>query len=103
MLLVVIEDYQLNRAAETNCYEGFLASQVVLLDTETSKQLWPESPKSKSIKVGFEAEDRGRNVAAQRLVAACAYCTTRYLYNCRKNKFSCSEDRTGVGWEQWNK
>ena len=103
VLLVVVEDYQLNSAAETNCYEGFLAAQVAILDTATEEQLWPESPKSKSIKVGFEAESRGPTVAAQRLVAACAYCTTRYLYNCRKSKFNIAEDRTGTGWEQWNR
>lgn len=103
VLLAVIDDYQLRQLSETNCYEGFLATQVVLIDTATAEQLWPESMKSKSIKVGFEADDRGPNVAAQRLVAACAYCTIRYLYNCRKSRFSISEDRTGIGWEQWNK
>lgn len=103
VMLAVIEDYQLHEVAEAGCYEGFLAAQVVLLDTATAEQLWPEPPKSKGIKVGFEIDNRGRIVAAQRLVAACAYCTTRYLYNCRKSRFSIAEDRSGIGWKDWNK
>jgi hypothetical protein len=109
VLLIAVEDYQLRKTEEGGCYDGFLAAQVVLLDTATGEQLWPQSPNSKSIKVGFETERRGetadarRLVAAQRLVAACAYCTTRYLYNCLKSKFSIAEDRDRTGWEEWGK
>lgn len=103
VLLVVIEDYQLEKMAETNYYKGFLSTRAVLLDVASGEKLWPKSARSRSVKVGFEVEGRGREIAVARLVAACAHCTTRYLYNCRKNKFKIAEDRSRVGWESWKK
>ena len=103
VLFVVVEDYHLRKIAQEGGHEGFLAARVVLLDTATEGQLWPEAPKSKSIKVGFETEGRGQTVAAQRLVAACAYCMTRYLYNCPKSKFSVTEDKSRIGWQEWER
>lgn len=101
VLLVVLEDYQLDEMAETGYYRGFLGARAVLLDTATGEKLWPKSARSKSIKVGFEIEDRGQDVATARLVAASAYCTVRYLYDCPKNKFRIIEDRSGIGRESW--
>ena len=103
VLLVIIEDYQLHEIAETNYYKGFLSAQTVLFDTATGEKLWPESAKSKGIKVGFEVEEHGREVAIARLTSACAYCTTRYLYDCPKNKFKIAEDKSGIGWGNWEK
>ena len=103
VLLVIIEDYQLDEMAETGYYKGFLDVQTVLLNVAADEKLWPESAESKSIRVGFEVEDRGRAVALARLATASAYCTVRYLYNCPKNKFRIAEDRSSVGWEGWRK
>ncbi|MHC4158703.1 MAG: hypothetical protein ACYSSO_06460 [Planctomycetota bacterium] len=103
VLLVVVEDYKLNEVAEGNYYEGFLGTRSALFDTATGEKLWPKSAASKSVTVGFEVEPRGRKVAVARLAMACAHCTTRYLYNCPKNRFKIIEDRSRVGWEKWQK
>lgn len=103
VLLVVLEDYQLDEIAETGYHKGFLSTRTVLFDTAGGEKLWPKSAKSKSIKVGFEFEDRGREVAIARLVTASAYCTVRYLYDCPKNKFRITEDKSRIGWENWRK
>jgi len=102
VLLVMIEDYQLNEVAETGYYSGFLGAQTVLFETATGGKLWPESAKGKSIRVGFEAEQE-QEAAVDRLVDACTHCTTRYFYNCPKDKFKVFDDRSNVGWEEWKK
>ena len=103
VLLVMVEDYQLHKMPEADYYKGSLSSRVVLLDTATGKKLWPESAKSKSIKVGFEIEQRGQEVAVKRLAAGCAHCIVRYLYDCPKNKFKIADDKSDVAWKSWNK
>jgi len=103
VLLVIIDDYQLHKIAETDYYKGSLNTQTILLETATGEKLWPKSVKSKSIKVGFEVEERGRESAVKRLVKACAYCTVRYFYNCPKDKFKIFDDKSDVGWESWER
>ena len=103
ILSVMLEDYQLSEVAETGYYGGFLGVQTALFETATGGKLWPESAESKSIRVGFEVEEQGREAAVGRLVAACAHCTTRYFYNCPKGKFKIFDDRSNVGWEEWKK
>ena len=98
VLLVEIGSYELNKIAETNYYEGFLSVQSVFLDVATGEKIWPESAKSKSIKVGFDIESRGQEIAVKRLAAASAHCLVRYLYDCPKNEFKITDDRSGIGW-----
>ena len=103
VLLVVVEDYQLGELPEAGYYRAIMNVRAVLLDVATGEKLWPESAKNKSIQVGFELEQRGREIAAKRLTAACAHCIVRYLYNCSKNKFKIFDDRSNIGWKSWNK
>ncbi len=98
VLLVMIEDYQLHEMAETGYYKGLLNTRTILLDAATAEKLWPKSAESKSIKVGFEVGERGRESALKRLVRACAYCTVRYLYDCPRNKFKIFDDKSDIGW-----
>ena len=103
VLLVVIEDYQLNAMPEAGYYQGLLSARAVLFETATGEKLWPESEKSKSVKVGFEVEEGGREVSVRRLVSACAYCTVRYFYDCPEDKFKIADDRSSAGWKDWGK
>ncbi len=103
VLLVTIEDCQLSEVGEPNYYKGLLSARAALLDTASGKKLWPKSDDSKSISVGFDIEERGREIAVIRLAGACAYCTVRYLYDCPRNKFEISEDRSDVDWGRWDK
>lgn len=98
VLLVAIEDYYLDEMGGSGYYGGFLVVRSILLDTTTGEKLWPESARGKTIKVGFDAERRGKLAAVARLATACAFCTTRYLYDCPKNKFRIIEDKTEIGW-----
>ena len=68
-------------------------------DVTKEEKLWPESEESKSIKVGFEVEQRGKEIAIKRLAAAVAHCAVRHFYDCPKNKFKIPEDRSRINWE----
>lgn len=103
VLLVMLEDYQLNEMPEADYYQGFLNARTILFDTATGEKLWPKSARSKSIKAGFEVESYGQEVAVKRLMNACAHCTVRHFYNCPKDKFKIFDDRSGVGWQDWDK
>ena len=103
VLLVMVENYRLSEMAETGYHTGFLGAQTILLETATGEKLWPESSKSKSIRVGFEVEKSGQEVAVERLTAACARCIVRYLYDCPKGKFKIADDESNIGWESWRK
>lgn len=101
VLLVMVNGYELNRIAETGYYKGFLSVQSILLDAATGEKLWPESARSKIIKVGFEVESRGREAAVARLVSALAHCTVRSFYDCPADEFKIFDDRSNIGWESW--
>ena len=103
VLLVIIENYQLHEVAETETdyHKGVLDVRAALVETATGEMLWPDSTESKSIKVGFEVESRGREAGVARLAGGCAHCIVRYLYNCPKKQFNISDDRSGIGWKSW--
>ena len=103
VLLVTIADYQLRGMTEADYYKGHLNTETILIDVATGEKLWPKSAKSKSVKVGFEVERNGQQAAVKRLASACAYCMTRYFYDCPKKKFKIADDKSGVGWESWDK
>lgn len=98
VLLVDIGGYELNKIAEVSYYEGFLGVRSVFLDVATGEKIWPESAKSKSIKVGFDVESGGQEIAVKRLTAASAYCLVRYFYDCPKNEFKIADERGTIGW-----
>jgi hypothetical protein len=103
VLLVIVNIYELNKIPDMSYLKGFLAARALLLDTTMETRLWPESGESKSLKVGFEAEGRGKDVAVARLVGALAHCATRGLYDCPVDKYEIADDRSGIGWESWLK
>ena len=99
VLLVEIGGYELNRIAETSYYEGFLSIQSVFFDVASKEKIWPEYAKSKIIKVGFDIESRGQEIAVKRLVIASAYCLVRYFYDCPKNEFKIADERrSSISW-----
>lgn len=102
VLVVMVENFQLEQIPDTKLYKGLLDTQSVLIDVRTGEKLWPKSEQSRIVRVGFETESRGQDVAVSRLAMASAYCTTRYLYDCYKNKFRIMEDRSRAGTESWD-
>ena len=72
-----------------------------LVETSDAKKIWPEETKSKTVKVGFEVTDGGRQMAVNRLAKACAYCITRYFYDCSKYEFKISDERMDKVWQDW--
>ncbi len=101
VLYVDIDNYQLRQMPQEGYLNGFLSGRAVLLETKTGGQLWPTGGGSKSIKVGFEVENRGKDIAVKRLAMAFAYCTVRYLYDCPESEFKIFEDRSGIQWQKW--
>lgn len=100
VLVVEIEDYKMNQLADTEYYNGFLGVKGALFDTE-GRKLWPMEGEGRSVKVGFDGGENGQEAAVKRLVNACAYCTTRYLYNCPKYKFKIFDERSHSSWSDW--
>jgi hypothetical protein len=98
VLLVMIEDYQVGEVAGSGYYNGFLSAQAAIFEASGEK-VWPESAENKSIKVSFETGEKGQEAAVKRLVNACAYCTSRYFYNCPKYKFKIFDEKRDIGWE----
>lgn len=103
VLLVTINTYELNKIPDMSYLKGFLGARASLLDTTTGTRLWPESGESRGLKVGFEAEGKGKDVAVARLVGALAHCATRSFYDCPMDKYKIADDRSGIGWEKWLK
>ncbi len=101
VLLVVLNGFSMSKLPDVDFYNGALSCRVILIDVESAKKLWPTEG-AKMVMVGFEFDVRGQEMAVKRLANAAAYCATRYLYDCRKNKFKIADDRSGVGWNQWN-
>jgi len=101
VLFIVLDNYELYEMAGTGYYKGNLSGQVVLLDTASGEKLWPRLEQSKTVRVGFEVESRGQEAGVMRLVRDFAHCTTRYFYNCRKDKFKIADDRSDAAWENW--
>ncbi len=98
VLLVVVEDYHLSMTPEERYYRGGLSTKSVIFDTASGKKVWPQVKSSKSVRVGFEVEQRGQEIAIKRLMGSSAYCTVRYFYNCVVDKFKIGDDRTHIGW-----
>jgi hypothetical protein len=94
VLLVTIENYQLDEVAGSGYYNGSLEAKAAIYDAN-GETVW----EGRSVQVGFDTGERGRDEAVRRLVNACAYCITRYLYNCPEYKFKISEEGGKTGWE----
>jgi len=99
VLLVVVSNFQVSPIGDSGYYNGLLDAQAMLIDVASGQKVWPALEQSKIVKVGFESQRTGSDAAAVRLSVAAAHCITRYLYDCRKNKFKISEERTDIGWE----
>lgn len=100
VLFVVVSDYKLSGMGDTGYLNVSLDVQASLIKVSTGEKVWPPVEPAKIVRVGFEAERHGDDVAAVRLAAATAHCVTRYLYDCPKNQFKISEEKTDIGWEK---
>jgi hypothetical protein len=98
VLLVTVEDYELSEMAGTGYYNGFLGAKAAIFEAGEEK-VWPGEGEGKSIEVSFDTGERGKEEAVKRLANACAYCITRYLYNCPEYKFKIFDEGTKTEWE----
>ena len=101
VLVVMIDDFQMSQLVDSGYYKAILDAKAILFNSVTGVQLWPAGEKGKIIKVGFEIEQGGRDIATSRLASAAAYCTVRFFYNCPKDEFKIADDRSGVGFNEW--
>jgi hypothetical protein len=95
ILLVTIEDYQVSEVAGSGYYNGSLSVQAAVYEASGEK-VW----EGRSVEVGFDTGERGREEAVERLVSACAHCITRYLYNCPAYKFRIFDEGSKGDWEE---
>jgi len=101
-LYVVINEYQLTQISGSNYYKGQLAGLAQLTDVQTGNVLWPDSIDGRGIRVAFDVEQGGYEVAIARLANSFAYCTVRYFYDCPLDEFKIFDDKTHASWQQWD-
>jgi len=93
VLLVEVGRFDLDKMPGTeDYYSGFLAAKASLLDA-SGRVLWPVSEEGRVIRVGFEVEPNGRQVAVARLATAFAHCITRHFYDCPKKKYTIFDEQ----------
>jgi len=103
VLTVNIENYRFQELSETGYYKGHLDVSAALFDTATGEKVWPSgASKGKTVRVGFDIENRGAEIAVRRLAAGSAYCVVRYFYDCPKDKFKIADEEQNLGWEKRN-
>jgi hypothetical protein len=98
VLHVVVSDYKVTQQGDSGYVNASLDAQASLVKVAGGEKLWPTPEASRLIQVGCESERRGPDVVAIRLAAAAARCISRYLYDCPKNQFKISDERTSIGW-----
>jgi len=101
VLYAQIQNFKLTQTAETDYYRGLLDGKAALFDAETGEKLWPLDESGKTILVSYEIEQGNYEAAVGRLARAFAHCTTRYLYNCPVPRYKIYEDKSGMGWKDW--
>jgi len=100
VLAVAISDYQLYEIAGTGNYEGSLRTLSRLYDVPTGERVWPQYSEGKVVQVAFDCDSGRGNAAVIRLVSSTSHCIVRYLYDCPKDSFEFSDEKTGsmFGW-----
>ena len=101
VLFIKIVSLDIQKISDADYFSGQMIVRTALFETATAAQVWPDSDGGKKIKVGFDSERRGREFAIRRLARACAYCTTRYLYNCPKEEFKRFDDKSSIKFQRW--
>ena len=101
VLIADLTGYKLVNIEDSDYYGGSLSGKAFLIDAASSEKLWPADLDNRIIEVGFEVEKSGGQTALARLAAAFAHCTTRFFYDCPRNKFKIAEDKSASAWSQW--
>ncbi len=101
VLTIDIYSFELEQIEDTDYYKGSVNGKAALIDVVRDTKLWPESEDARTIKVGFDTGERDQQKTVERLIADCAHCTTRYLYNCPKDEFKIFDERTDSAWQDW--
>jgi hypothetical protein len=100
VLVADLTDYKFV-VEESSYYGGTLTGRTFIINVDDSRKLWPADSESRKINVSFDIEDRGSEEALRRLAGAFAHCTTRYFFDCPKNKFKIAEDKSNPVWSEW--
>jgi hypothetical protein len=101
VLIVMLDSFNLLNLAGANVYKGSLAGKAILIEASDDKELWPGEG-GKIVSVGFDMES-GQEKALARLSNSFSHCLARYLYDCPAEKFKAADDRSGIGWQEWEK
>jgi len=102
VLAIQITDFELSTFAEEDLFNGTMITKSCLFDANSNK-IWPQDANdtSRQITVGFEDEKATAELAVGKLAAATAHCITRYLYNCKKEKFRIAEEQKELDFYTW--
>jgi hypothetical protein len=102
VLAVQITDFELSTFAEEDLFNGTMITKSRLFDAK-GNNIWPQDANEagRQITVGFEDEKGTAELAVGKLAAATAHCVTRYLYNCKKEKFRIAEEQKELDFYTW--
>ena len=94
ILVADLNVFQLANIEDTAYCSGELSGRVFLIEVAGDRQLWPANAAGRKIDVGFDIEKRGAKPAFERLASSFAHCATRYFYDCPRNRFKISDEKT---------
>ena len=100
VLVVQVQDFDLSTFGEKDLFNGTMTVKASLYDIN-KKKLWPTDKSNKEITVNIEAEKGTVKSAVEKLSDAAAFCITRYLYNCKTERFHISEEKREIDSEKW--
>ncbi len=102
VLFVTIDSCRLDRTADISNINAGMSYRAKLIEVSKNEKVWPISAKYKTVKIAFEFESGGLQVAISRLTASAAKGVVRYFYDCPYYKFKFSDEKTVDEWDNWN-
>ncbi len=104
VLLIEVTRFNLINQAQSSYFRGTLDANASLYDAQSGAKLWPvDEEEARQIRVGYDLGMSDTDKAFKKLVADAAHCTVRYLRDCSVADFRISGERTGEGWEDWER
>ncbi len=92
LLVVDIDDFALSTFAERDFFTGSMRVSARLFDSSGAK-LWPVSEDARVTIVSIDSEKGTVASSVKLLSSAAAHCITRYLYNCKNQRFRIPQEQ----------
>lgn len=99
VLAITVNDGFLKKVPYSGNVKGYLNYSAKLFDVSSGVKVWPLNEESRNLKVGFEFETGGIEVAVARLTSSAAKGVIRYFYDCPYINFKLADESIFNGFE----